>query len=358
MSLAAIRYPWAEPPAPGTATEVAPGLLWMRLPLPMQLDHVNCYALDEGDGWTLVDTGFDTPEARAVWERLLAGPLAGRPVRRLVVTHYHPDHIGLAGWFVARGAELVTTRTSWIFARMLVLDVQDRLPPESLAYWRAAGMPPEMLDEFARDRPFNFADRVSALPLGYTRIREGDRITMGGRVWDIRCGDGHAPEHATFWSRDDDLVLGGDQLLPSISANIGVYPTEPAADPLAEWLASCTRFMTLAEARHLVLPGHKMPFTGLPLRLRQMVENHEGALARLRPHLATPRMAGECMVPIFKREITGPVYRMALVEAVAHLNWLMHRGEVARETSADGRWLWRMRRPVAAQVPQDDDSAA
>ncbi|MEI4484709.1 MBL fold metallo-hydrolase [Frigidibacter sp. MR17.14] len=358
MTLQGIRYPWPEPPAPGTATEVAPGVLWMRLPLPMRLDHVNCYALDEGDGWTLVDTGFDTPEARAVWETLLAGPLGGRPVRRLVVTHYHPDHIGLAGWFIARGAELVTTRTSWLFARMLTLDVQAVPVAETLAFWHAAGMPAAMLDKVAAERPFNFADRVTALPPGYTRIREGGRIRLGGRDWDIRCGDGHAPEHATFWSRDDDLLLGGDQLLPSISANIGVYATEPLADPLDDWLTSCARFATVAEERHLVLPGHKLPFTGLPLRLRQMVENHEGALDRLRPHLAEPRTAGACMVPIFKREIGGAEYRMALVEAVAHLNYLLHRGEILRETGADGRWLWRIGQPVADAALGADDSVA
>lgn len=341
--LTPIRTPWTEPPAAGRAIEVAPGLLWLRLPLPMRLDHVNCYALDDGDGWTILDTGFDTPEARAQWQAILAGPLAGRPVRRVVVSHHHPDHIGLAGWFQAKGAELVTTRTAWLLARMLVLDVQPVPVPETLAYWRAAGMPPAMLAERATERPFNFADRVHPLPLGYTRIAEGGTIRMGGRDWDIRCGDGHAPEHATFWSRDDDLVLGGDQLLPSISANLGVHATEPAADPVADWLASCARFATLAEDRHLVLPGHKLPFSGLPVRLRQMAENHHGALARLAAHLAQsgPLSAAQCFVPVFGREITGPAWGMALVEAVAHLNHLWHAGAVRRETSPEGVWLWR-----------------
>jgi glyoxylase-like metal-dependent hydrolase (beta-lactamase superfamily II) len=163
---------------------------------------------------------------------------------------------------------------------------------------------------------------------------------MAGRDWRIRIGNGHAPEHATFWSESDNLILGGDRLLPSISANIGVYPTEPMADPLAEWLQSCAAFRPFARDDQLVLPGHKLPFTGLPLRLRQMVENHQGALNRLQAHLATPRTAAECFLPLFKREITGAAYGLALVEAVAHLNHLLHGGDVSRTMGQDGAWRW------------------
>ncbi len=338
-----LSYPFPEPPAFGEALEIAPGVLWARLPLPMALDHVNAFALDEGEGWTLVDPGMDTRAGRAALEALLAGPLGGRPVGRVIVTHYHPDHIGLAGWLQARGAELVTTRTSWLFARMLTLDVHPLPVAETLEFWRRAGMDPEIHARRAAERPFNFADCVHPLPLGFTRIVEGDVIAAAGRRWRVRVGEGHAPDHATLWSEDDDLILGGDQLMPSISANLGVYATEPLADPVADWLESCRRFQPLAEARHLVLPGHKLPFTGLPLRLRQMIENHEGALARLRGLLAEgPRAATGCFPALFKRPIGEAEYGLALVEAVAHLNHLMHRGEVTREESAAGPWLWRL----------------
>lgn len=341
MNAPAIRTPFDTPPAEGEAAEVAEGVLWMRLPLPMALDHVNIFALEDGPGWTIIDTGFDSRRSRAVWERMLAGPLAGRPVTRVVVTHHHPDHIGLAGWFQAQGAELVTTRTAWLYARMLVLDEQPLPAPEAVEFWRRAGMNAEMLTMRRAARPFNFADMVAPLPPGFTRIAEGDVITLGQRRWTVRIGHGHAPEHATLWSMDDNLVLGGDQLLPSISANIGVYPTEPEADPLSEWLESCRAFQTHARADQLVLPGHKLPFTGLPLRLTQMIENHEAALSRLRDHLTVPHTAAGCFVPLFRREITGDAYGLALAEAVAHLNHLLRLGQVDRTMGKDGAWLWQ-----------------
>ena len=336
----ALGHPFPVPPAEGAAVAVAPGILWMRLPLPMALDHVNVYALDDGSGWTLVDTGIDSRRSRALWQALLAGPLGGRPVTRVVATHHHPDHIGLAGWFQARGATLVTTRTAWLFARMLTLDPQPLPTAEQLAFWRAAGVDAAGLAHRAAERPFNFADCVAPLPLGFTRIADGDTIRMGGRTWRVRTGDGHAPEHATFFSADDALVLGGDQLLPGISPNIGVYATEPDADPLAEWIASCRAFQPVARDDHLVLPGHKLPFTGLPLRLAQMIAGHDRALARLRAHLATPRTAVECFPALFSRAIGPADEGLALVEAVAHLNHLRRRGEAIRETR-DGVWLWR-----------------
>ena len=337
-----IRYPFEVPPAPGAAVEVAPGVLWMRLPLPMALDHVNVYALDDGEGWTVVDTGFAGRKGRAAWEALFAGPLAEKPVRQVVVTHHHPDHIGLAGWFqTEHGCELITTRTAWLFARMLTLDVHESPVPETIAYWRSSGVDEGEIARRMAERPFNFADMVAPLPLGFTRIAEGDVLTMGGRRWLVRVGHGHAPEHATLWSLDDDLVIGGDQLLPGISANLGVYATEPDADPVREWIDSCRRLATFAEDRHLVLPGHKLPFTGLPTRLAQMVDNHLGALDRLQAALDQPRTAAQCFVPLFKREITGPEAGMALVEAVAHLNHLLAEGRVRRWRNPAGAWEWQ-----------------
>mmetsp|Transcript_29398 Transcript_29398/g.57412 ORF Transcript_29398/g.57412 Transcript_29398/m.57412 type:complete len:349 (+) Transcript_29398:1783-2829(+) len=337
-----LRYPWPDPPEHGKAIEVAQGVLWFRLPLPMKLDHVNVYALDEGDGWTVVDTGFDSQKSRGIWRAMMDGPLAGKPIRRVVVTHHHPDHVGLAGWLQSSfGAELVTTRTAWLFARMLTLDVQETPVAETLAYWRSAGMDPAIFDKRAAERPFNFGDIVAPMPLGFTRIQQGQTITMGGRVWDIHMGNGHAPEHATFWSRDDHLVISGDQILSSISPNVGVYATEPMADPIGDWLEACERLRPLAREDHLVLGGHKLPFTGLPTRMRQLIDNHHGALARLVDYIETPKAASECFAPLFKRSIGEGEYGLALVEAVAHLSHLYQEGKATRTLREDGAWLYQ-----------------
>ena len=338
-----LRYPWEDPPARGEpeVIEVAPGVLWLRLPLPMAMDHVNIYALDEGDSRTIIDAGVYSARMVALWQQIIAGPFGGRPVGRVVLTHHHPDHVGMAGWFVAQGAELVTTRTAYLMARMLILDVEDQPSEPAKSYWRAAGMDPAIYAERCAARPFNFADLSHPLPVGYTRLQQGDTFTAGGRAWDVHIGNGHAPEHLTLWSRDDNLVLAGDQLLPSISPNIGVHPTEIDADPLADWLESCERLSHLARADQLVLGGHKLPFTGLPVRMRQLIDNHHGGLRRLLKHLDTPRTAVECFPPLFKRTIVDEIYGLAMVEAYAHLTHLHKIGRASRTRRDDGAYLWQ-----------------
>ena len=337
-----LRYPWETPPEGIEAIEVAPGVLWMRLALPMKLDHVNVYAFDEGDSWTIIDTGFASGKSKKAWTQIMAGPLQGKPISRVVVTHHHPDHIGLAGWFqTEHGAELVTTRTAWLTARMLTLDTQDVPNAESLAFYRSAGMDAEIYDKRASDRPFNFADVVAPLPLGFTRIQQDDVIEIGGRTWDIHMGNGHAPEHATFWSRDDNLVIAGDQILPSISPNVGVYATEPMADPIGEWLEACERLAPLGREDHLVLGGHKLPFTGLPTRMQQLIQNHHGALKRLLAYIDAPKTAGDVFPPLFKRKIGEGEYGLALVEAFAHLSHLHQTGLASRTQREDGAWLYQ-----------------
>jgi glyoxylase-like metal-dependent hydrolase (beta-lactamase superfamily II) len=338
-----LLYPFPDPPAEGQAVKVAEGIFWLRLPLPGALDHVNAHALDDGASWTIVDTGLSSKRGKAIWQALLSGPLGGKPVGRLIVTHHHPDHLGLAGWFQAQGAELVITRTAWLYARMLTLDEQATRSPESTLFLTRAGMGAEALAQKAAERPYNFCDVVDPMPLGFSRLEEGTILHAAGRRWQVRLGQGHAPDHATLWSLDDHLVLGGDQFLATITPNIGVYATEPDADPLSEWLTSCRRFQPLARPDQLILPGHKLPFTGLPLRLTQKIASHEAALARLLDHLSSPTRAVDCFSALYRRSLGPEDFGLALAETLAHLNCLHRQGQITRTLLSDGAWGWLRR---------------
>lgn len=348
MSEPEIQTPWETHPARGEATQVAEGVLWAQLPLPMALNHVNIFFLREGVGWAMVDTGFNTRLTRDILEALRRGPLKGDPITRLLCTHHHPDHIGLAGDLQREGAELLMTRTALLISRMLTLDVEEQVTPETLAFWRLNGMANDVLEKRKTERPFNFADCVAPMPMGYTRLIEGEEISFGERRWHVAFGDGHAPAHAVLYEiGGDHLVLGGDQLLPSISPNLGVYASEPEGDPVGDWLDACAHLTPLARDDHLVLPGHKLPYRGLPFRMRQLAENHHGALQRLLDHLETPKTGGDCFPPLFKREVTPAIYGLAFVEAIAHLNYLAQRGYAERWIAEDGRYRWQKRQGAA-----------
>lgn len=337
-----INFPYETPPAEGDAIEVAPGILWMRLPLPMALNHVNVYALDDGDGWIIIDTGYHSKRGVKLWETLLQGPLSAKPVKKVLMTHHHPDHIGNVGWFQKEhGVELISTRTAWLYARMMVLDTHDEWAPELAAFYKSTGMEKTIYEERLNSKAFNYADIVHPMPLGFTRIRQDDVLTIGDRTWTVHIGNGHAPAHATLWCNEEPLVIAGDQILPGISSNVGVYATEPDADPLSEWLESCERLSGIATEDHFVFPGHKLPFTGLPARLHQLIGNHHSGLKRLLVFLETPRTAVDCFPVLFKRKIEGGNYGLAMVEAMAHLNHLLIAGKVTRTADSDGVWIWK-----------------
>ncbi|MAK09771.1 MAG: hypothetical protein CML36_04770 [Rhodobacteraceae bacterium] len=229
-------------------------------------------------------------------------------------------------------------------AKMLSLDVHEKVSPSTELFWRQAGMSHEMLGEKLRTRPFNFGDGVSPLDKGFIRVSENEIATINGVDWTVRMGNGHAPEHATFWSNELNLVLAGDQILSGISSNLGVYPTEPNADTVGDWIDSCEKFLEFASDEQVVLPGHGRPFSGLPQRLVQLVENHKAALKRIKEDLKTgPKTVVELFKTIFKRDINKREYMLALHEAVGHANHLFKTGVVNRNVRQDGAYIFELK---------------
>ena len=335
-----LTYPFGRRgPEPGELIEIAPGIGWARLPVPGSLKHINIWALDDGDGVALVDTGLDIAPSREAWEALFAGPLAGRAVTRVIVTHFHPDHIGLAGWLTGRfGAALWMTREEWLFARMLTSDIRDAPPAEAVTYWRAAGWSEARIAAEQAKGWGRFASVVSPVPVSFVRMRDGDALGIGGREWRVVVGSGHCPEHACLVDEAGGVMIAGDQVLPRITSNVSLSLSEPLADPLGDWLASIDRLRTLSHDL-LVLPSHGEPFTGLHARLDTLRDGHLGRLEALHSFLSEPRRAVDCFPILFGRAIDDSILGLATGEAMAHLRRLEVDAKARREVRDGMAWF-------------------
>lgn len=351
-----LTYPLGEAPAPGTAVAAARGVLWLRSPLPMALNHVNLYALRDADGWVVVDTGMDTSVSREGWEAALAGPLEGRPITRVICTHMHPDHLGLAGWLCERfAAPLLMSRLEYVTGRMLVADTGRPAPQEGIDFFRSTGWDAEQLERY-RTEFGRFGQAVHPLPQAFQRLSEGDVLTIGADDWTVVVGSGHSPEHVCLWRRSDGVFIAGDQILPRISSNVSVWPTEPLQDPLDDWMRALDRLEALLPETTLVLPSHGEPFLGVGERLRALRRGHELALTRLERRLAEPRRAIDVFPSLFARPIGDGLLGMATGESVAHLNYLAGQGRARRETDADGVVWWTATAPIAVDGDEMEET--
>ena len=333
-----LTYPFGRSfPEPGALMMVAPGLLWARLPVPGALKHVNIWFLEEAGGYAAIDAGLDIPPCREAWEGVLAG--LARPLTRVIVTHFHPDHLGLAGWLCDRfGVRLWMSRTEWLWARMILSDIRDQPPPEALAYWRTAGWREEEIETEAAKGWGRFASVVTPVPLSYTRMEEGQRIVIGDRAWRVVTGNGHSPEHVCLLDEKDGILIAGDQVLPRITSNVSLSLSEPDGDPLGDWLSSIAKLRRLQDDL-LVLPSHGDPFTGLHARLDALDAGHRDRLDALAAQLAEPRRAVDCFPVLFGRKIDDGVYGLATGEALAHLRRLELEGRAVREVRDGVAWF-------------------
>jgi glyoxylase-like metal-dependent hydrolase (beta-lactamase superfamily II) len=324
-------------PASGEVMTVAPGVRWVRLVVPGPLKHINCWLIDDDEGVALVDTGMNLPTAREAWKMLWRGPLSDTRITQVIGTHFHPDHIGLAGWMCDHhDAPLVMTRGEWLTAKFIVADARDAVPDAVTAFRVGAGWSEEQIAEAAKSGWSGFRRIVTPMPMGYRRIKDGDEMTIGGTPWRVVTGSGHSPEHACLLNERDGLFVAGDQVLPRISPNVSLGVTEPDADPLGEWLDSIAKLKLLPHDL-LVLPGHGDPFHGLHARLDALDSEHRARLDELHIFLAEPRRVVDCFGRLFRRAIGQDMLGMATGEAMSHLRRLEVEGRAKRETR-DGIW--------------------
>lgn len=324
----------------GDVSKVAPGLLRIRVPLPFPPSEVNAWLLADPDGWTLIDSGVDSPETRALFERALAHPLLeGKPLIRLLVTHFHPDHIGLAGWLASRtGLDLHISRLEWMQARLLLLENQEVELAQLVEHARRCAAPQAFLD-YLPTRGMVYPKWVGPLPHRYLRVMEGDTFTMAGSSWRVIIGEGHAPEMVCLYCAERSILIAADQILARISPHIGSYGADPVSDHLAAFLSSLSKFEALP-ADTLVLPSHGDPFEGLHARIAVLRSHHHERLDRLVEFCVEPRTVMDTL-PVLFRPLPLAQIGFGLSEGLAHLRHLVHRGALTQTLDGD---YWRFER--------------
>jgi glyoxylase-like metal-dependent hydrolase (beta-lactamase superfamily II) len=344
---AALHYPFAdELPPTGTTRDVAPGVRWLRMPLPFALDHINLWLLrdriDGREGWSIVDCGVDNAATRTAWEQVFATALDGLPVLRVLVTHMHPDHIGLAHWLCERwtspthDCRLWVSATDWNAARVASQATTGFGGEGAARFFALHGLAdPAALDQ-VRGRSGYYAGMVPQVPRQYRRLMDGMDVAVGGHAWRCIAGYGHAPEHIALHCPALGVLISGDMVLPRISTNVSVIDIEPEADPLPLYLASIER-MRAVPAETLVLPSHGKPFTGLHARIGQLQAHHDERFAEVLAACAErPCSAAELLPVLFKRRLDLHQTTFAMGESVAHLHALLGRGRLQALRGNDG----------------------
>jgi glyoxylase-like metal-dependent hydrolase (beta-lactamase superfamily II) len=333
-----------QPPTPGQIIPIAPGVEWARLPLPYRLDHVNIYLIEGNGGWTVLDTGLGSDECRAAWEAILAGPFAGRRLDRMIVTHFHPDHVGLAGWLAERfGLPLTMPRPEYLYSLALQYAPGDLGADMHRPFYRRHGLSADITD-LVLSRGHEYLRRTTGVPTTYHRVQHGDRMRIGGRVFSVITGGGHALEQAMLYQPEDRLFFAADQVIARISPNVSVHAMEPDLDALGIYLRSLRSLRDVVSADVLVLPGHGLPFYGLHTRIDELSTHHAGRCGEIATACRSDSLSVADLVPhVFTRDLDAHQTGFAFGEVLAHVNHMLNRQELTLETDAQGIDRYRSR---------------
>ncbi len=350
MTPPAIEFPFSAPPQRLEWIEAAPGVLWLRLPLPFRLDHVNVYLIEDGDGFALIDTGIDNAVTREIWQALFDGPLRDRPLTRILATHCHPDHIGLAGWLCERlDLPLLASQTEYLDALRILLDPGALNAEPYRSFYHAHGLS-DSNTELLLSRGLHYLRMVSPLPRTFRRVIAGETLSIGGREFDVITGGGHSAEQVMLYCGTENILLSADQALAKISPNISVEAIDPDGDPLGIYLRSLEQLRRTAPPDVLVLPGHNLPFIGLTPRIDELISHHESRCAAILQACAkAPQSVVELVPVVFGRVIEDPhQMSFAFGEALAHANYLVRRKELRVSRTAAGLVLEAVAPPSAS----------
>jgi len=330
-----ITYPFQQSVQFNSLQEIATCIYWLRLKMPFSLDHINVWLIEEPDGWILIDTGPDTEKLRASWQAVFSTQLKNKPIKTVICTHSHPDHLGLAGWVCAQhNAQVIMSKGEYEFYQHVFAKSEQIAQTQVEQFYQSAGADNKQVSNYFKHIN-GFGRLIHPVPENYQQLQSNTSITLGNYQWQVFVGKGHSPEHLCLFCQELNLLISGDQLLPTISPNVSVWPTAPSADPMNDFMLSCRELSELIDNNTLVLPAHGLPFYGGVNRLETLLSDTEQDLDKLYEFCIEPRKVAEVFPVLFKAEIVESNKMLAFGEALACLNMLLVEGRLTVSTGED-----------------------